>query len=105
MVIYSVSVRIKKEVEEEWLQWMKENHIPAVLGTKYFANCEMFKVLIPEIEESVVMYKMKYYCDTFENYLDYQKNDAARLQADHNDKYQGKFTASREVMENICSIK
>jgi len=51
------------------------------------------------------MYKMKYYCDTFENYLDYQKNDAARLQADHNDKYQGKFTASREVMENICSIK
>jgi hypothetical protein len=105
MVIYSVSVRIKNEFEEEWLNWMKENHIPAVLSTKHFTNCEVFRVLIPEIEESVVMYKMKYYCETFENYLDYQKNDAARLQADHNDKFQGKFTASREVMENISNIR
>ena len=105
MVIYSVTVRIKKEVEEEWLQWMKETHIPAVLSTKYFVNCEMFKVLIPEVGESVAMYKMKYFTDTFENYLDYQKNNAAKLQASHNNKYQGKFTASREVMEYICSIK
>lgn len=105
MVIYSVSVRIKKEVEEEWLQWMKENHIPAVLSTKYFKNCEMYKVLIPEVEESVAMYKMKYFSDSFENYLEYQKNDASKLQAAHNDKYQGKFTASREVMEKICNIE
>ena len=105
MVIYSVSVRIKKDVEEEWLRWMKENHIPAVLSTKYFKNCEMYKVLIPEAEESVAMYKMNYFGDTVENYLDYQKYDAAKLQAAHNTKYQGKFTASREVMENICNIK
>lgn len=105
MVIYSVSVRIKKEAEEEWLLWMKENHIPAVLGTKYFSNCEMYKILIPEVEEGVAIYKMKYYCDSFEQYSGYQKNDAARLQADHNNKYQGKFTASREVMEKLCNIE
>lgn len=104
MIIYSVSVRIKKEVEDEWLQWMKDTHIPAVLSTKYFKNCEMYKVLIPDLGEDVAMYKMKYFSDTFQNYLDYQQNYAAKLQASHNEKYQGKFTASREVIENICSI-
>ena len=105
MVTYSVIVRIKKDTEEEWLQWMKESHIPAVLGTKCFKNCEMFKALVPEVEKGVAIYKMKYYCDNFEEYENYQKNYAAKLQAQHNNKYQGKFTASREVMEKVCTIE
>jgi len=101
MVIYSVSVRIKKEVEDEWLSWMKETHIPAVLNTKYFNSCQMYRVLVPEVKENYVIYKMKYECNSIDQYNEYSQKEASRLQLQHNKKYQGKFSASREVMEKI----
>ena len=83
----------------------ERNHIPAVLSTKYFKNCEMYRVLIPEVEESVAMYKMKYFVILLKITWIIRKMMRQNYRRHHNNKYQGKFTASREVMENICNIK
>jgi hypothetical protein len=33
MIVYNVTVNIDGAVEQEWLKWMKEVHIPEVLAT------------------------------------------------------------------------
>jgi len=38
MIIYSVTVVIKKDVEDSWLKWMKEEHIKDVIKTGYFTD-------------------------------------------------------------------
>ncbi|MBT6516091.1 MAG: DUF4286 family protein, partial [Crocinitomicaceae bacterium] len=36
MIVYSVTVKVNQEIEENWLRWMKEVHIPDVMATGFF---------------------------------------------------------------------
>ncbi len=36
MYIYNVTVTLEKEIQSEWLRWMKEIHIPDVMRTGFF---------------------------------------------------------------------
>ncbi|MFY8045434.1 MAG: DUF4286 family protein, partial [Chitinophagaceae bacterium] len=39
MFIYNVTVKIDPSIEADWIQWMKEEHIPEVLATgKFFES-------------------------------------------------------------------
>ena len=41
MIIYTITINIENELEEEWLNWMQEIHIPHVLGTDCFINSKI----------------------------------------------------------------
>jgi Domain of unknown function (DUF4286) len=101
MVIYSVTVRVKSEISGEWMTWMKEVHIPHMMKTGYFNNYSIFKILVPESESGFSVYKVNYELDTLEKYYEYAQNEAKKLQEEVIEKYRGKFTASREVIEKI----
>ena len=46
-------------------------------------------------------YVMQYYAPTLEDYERYQISHAAILQAEHKEKFKGKFTAFRSLMEEV----
>jgi Domain of unknown function (DUF4286) len=101
MIIYSITNIIKKEVEEEWVKWMQDVHIPDVVATGHFAGSELFKIKIPESQSGEVSYVVNYECKSFEEYLLYIKNDAPRLREDYNVKFAGKAGTARTVMEKV----
>ncbi len=101
MIIYNIENTIKKEIEEEWLEWMKTAHIPAVMKTGYFNNHRMLRIVIPKTDETTVTYINEYECESLENYLAYSENDAPRLRKDSEETFKGKFTSSRTVTEVI----
>jgi Domain of unknown function (DUF4286) len=101
MIIYSLTVRVKSDIANEWLQWMTEEHIPNVLSTGYFNGHKIFKILIPETEKDYIVYRVNYELESFEKYTEYAQKEAKRLQEEAIEKYHGKFTASREVIEKI----
>ena len=44
MIVYNVTVKIEKDIHDDWLAWMKETHIPEVLKTNLFEdNNEYFR--------------------------------------------------------------
>ncbi|TNE46605.1 MAG: DUF4286 family protein [Deltaproteobacteria bacterium] len=99
MVIYNVSVAIDKEVEADWKQWMEDVHIPDVLATGYFLNASIFQQLEPPAEEGRSAYQIRYTCQSLNDLESYQANSAAALQADHTQRYQGRFAASRTILQ------
>ncbi|MBE0570700.1 MAG: DUF4286 family protein [Ignavibacteriaceae bacterium] len=101
MIIYSVTVVIKKEVEESWLEWMKDVHIKDVLKTSYFINCEMQKQIIPEPAAGESIYIINYKTSSLERYNEYLMKEAPRLQKEHTDKFFGNFKALRAVHQII----
>ena len=101
MIIYSVTVVIKKDVENSWLKWMKEEHIKEVMKTGYFTDWEMQKQLIPEMAEDESTYIINYKSLSLDQYNEYLKKEAPRLQKEHTDKFFGKFKASRAVYQKI----
>ena len=48
MIIYNVTINVSEEVHDEWLTWMKQEHIPQMLDTGKFINAIMTKVLVEE---------------------------------------------------------
>jgi len=48
MFIYNVTINIDETVHKEWLDWMKNEHIPNMLATKKFSKALMSRVLVEE---------------------------------------------------------
>ena len=101
MIIYSVTVVIKKDVEDSWLKWMQEEHIKEVMKTGYFTNWEMQKLLSQEIVVDESTYIINYKCPSLDEYNKYLQKDAPRLQKETLEKFSGKFRASRAIYQLI----
>ena len=45
MLIYNVTVHVEPSIEEKWLNWMEQEHIPEMLGTNKFTKTKIFKII------------------------------------------------------------
>jgi len=100
MLLYSVTINVDEDIHDEWLGWMSSEHIPDVIATRCFSDYRMYRVLSPETEDGET-YVIQYHCDTVEDYERYQIEHAAILQSVHKEKYGGKFTAFRTLLEEV----
>ena len=71
MILYNVTVNIDQDVSEEWLQWMKNIHIPDVLSTGLFLENKIARIHAEE--EGGVSYSIQY---LLENWKDYKSAGA-----------------------------
>ena len=101
MIIYSVTIYIKKDVETEWLEWMKKTHIGEVMKTGHFNSFRIFKVVVPSNTLDESTYCIQYDCKSMEDYSIYLEVHASRLQKEHTIKFQNKIKAARSLMEEI----
>jgi hypothetical protein len=100
MVIYRVTVQVETAIEEEWVGWMRSEHIPEVMKTGFFVDTQFARVVEPESADSAE-YCIEYRCRSVAGLEAYRTRDAARLQAEHTDRYRGRVTAVRQVLSTI----
>ncbi len=98
-IIYNVTVSIDPAIEQDWVSWMCEVHIPDVMATGCFLEGRMSKM--NDEEEGACTYAMTYVAYSQEHLSDYQHNHAARLQVDHKSRYEGRFAAFRSTLNVI----
>lgn len=101
MIVYSVTVSLEEAIEEEWLTWMKEVHIPEVMDTGYFKEHRIHKLLEPIMEPDRVSYNIWYLCPSLEKLEEYREGLAPGLQKKHLDRYGQQCIAFRTVLEMI----
>ncbi|WP_416446354.1 DUF4286 family protein [Leeuwenhoekiella sp. A16] len=99
MIIYNLTVNIEESIHDEWLYWMRNEHIPDVLATGKFNKALMTKVLVEE-EKGGITYSIQYTAKSKDALARYYKEDADRLRAETN-KFAGKFVAFRTELEII----
>ena len=99
MYIYNVTVNVEEDIEERWVDWMKNEHIPEMLDTKKFTKALMTKVLVTE-EMGGVTYSVQYTAINQEMLKKYYEEDAPRLRSRSNE-FEGKFVAFRTEMEIV----
>jgi len=102
-VLYNVTVSINAEMEEEWLRWMIEQHIPDVMRTGFFLENKVCRV--HAYEDGGLTYAIQYTAKSMHDYERYQKECAPQLQKDHNDRFGGKFEAFRTLLEIVHEKK
>lgn len=100
MIVYNVTVQVDQEIEQEWLKWMQEKHIPQVMATGMFSDHNMYRVLSHN-HEGTQAYAIQYMTDSLEDYETYQQKYAQKLQKEHTDKYGDKATAFRTILKQL----
>lgn len=100
MVIYNVTVGIDKNIEQEWVSWMKNHHIPAVMDCGIFTEYNMYKVLTHE-EEETVSYSIQYNARNVEDVSRYLQNFAPLLVEKHRERYKDRHVAFRSLLESV----
>ena len=101
MILYNVTVNIDFNVELEWKQWMKEEHIPKVMATGAFVANKMYKLLNEVPDATGATYSIQYFCENMGKLDDYIENKAPALVKEHIDKYANKHVAFRSILEEV----
>ncbi len=99
MYIYNVTINIEETIHDEWLDWMKNEHIPDMLSIGKFSKALMTKVLVEE-EMGGITYSVQYTTDSKETLQKYYAEDADRLRNETN-RFAGKFVAFRTELEIV----
>ena len=99
MYIYNVTINVSEEVHDEWLTWMKQEHIPQMLDTGKFINAIMTKVLVEEPMGGVT-YSVQYKAESKAMLERYYQEDAENLRA-QSQRFKDKTVFFRTELEVI----
>ena len=97
MIIYNVTVKVEKDTAEEWLQWMKNEHIPELMKTGLFVDSRLCRLLEQE-EDDTKTYVAQYFLDSMEHYNTYISEHAPKMREKGLQRFGSRFIAFRTVM-------
>lgn len=100
MIIYNITIKVEPGIAEQWLIWMKEEHIAEMMNTGLFSDYRMSK-LMEQDEADGVTFIVQYHTDSIENYQSYLSEHAPRMRQKGLSKFADKMVAFRTVMEVI----
>lgn len=101
MIVYNVTCNIPPEIETEWLEWMKNTHIPEVMQTGLFQKYTIMKLLTVVDDNEGVNYAIQYFCEKQEDYEKYKDEHGPTLQAKTREKYGEKVLAFRTLLRIV----
>lgn len=78
MIYYNITSRLDLNIENDWVKWMQETHIPEILNTKYFTEAKLLKISLDE-NESQCTYAVQLLCPSKSLLDNYIKNKAYPL--------------------------
>jgi len=99
MIIYNVTLNVEDDIHLEWVEWMRNVHIPEVLSTGLFNGHRLCKLL--DVEDAGSTYSVQYSAKSLDDYKKYKAEHAPRLQKPMKDKFGDKIVAFRTLMEVI----
>ena len=100
MIIYNVTVGVDKKIEQDWLVWMREIHIPDVMRTNMFLGHKIYKILTADTEETV-SYAIQYSAASLNEIERYLEEFAPALREEVNKKFGEQQAAFRTLLEEI----
>ena len=98
--MYNITIGIDRDVEKEWLQWVKSEHIPEVMRTNMFIDFKIYKILHDQNEDSI-SYSIQYLAETFENVNVYFEKFAPSLQEKLRLRFKDKHVAFMTLLEEV----
>jgi hypothetical protein len=100
MFLYNVTVGIDKDVEGEWLTWIRHEFIPQVMETQLFVDFKIYKVLHDD-DEGTVSYSILFFADSLDKVTAYFEHYAPTLTEKHRARFMGKHAAFMTLLEEV----
>jgi Domain of unknown function (DUF4286) len=100
MLLYNETIGIDKDIEQQWLQWMNENYIPAMINTGMFSEAKIYRIL-HENEDGTISYSIQFFSPTITHIQKYLDEFAPAIAAEHHQKFANKHVVFRTLLEQL----
>jgi hypothetical protein len=100
MLVYNITIKIEPEIENDWIQWQKQEHIPDIMKTGLFTEYKFFRLLGEESNDGIT-YVVQYFISSIEKYNRYIEEFAPVLRKKAFEKWGDGFIAFRTIMESV----
>ena len=100
MILYNITVNVQKEVEQRWVQWMKDTHIPEVMDTGFFIEFRFYRLLM-EDSSGGTNFSIQFFVESMDKLNQYLENHAPRLQEDHQKQFKEQQVSFRSILEEV----
>jgi hypothetical protein len=100
MILYNVTVKVSHTIASDWLQWLKEEHIPAIIATGCFTHAVIFRLLEADDTEGIT-YAVQYHAESKALYNRYLEQFADAMRKKGTEKWGDQFIAFRTVMQLV----
>ena len=100
MIVYNISIKINSAIENEWMQWQKQEHIPEVMATGLFTEYKFYR-LLEQTESDGITYVVQYSSSSMDHYNKYINEFSETLRKKTFNKWGDKFIAFRTVMQTV----
>ena len=103
MFIYNVTTHVEPTLEQDWLKWMKEDHLPKMIQTGHFQQAKLFKVITDQ-DHGGISYATQYHCNSLQDYENYLDQHADQLRQDAIDRFGKAILAFRTQLDEITTV-
>jgi hypothetical protein len=102
-IIYNVTIKVAQAVANDWVKWMKEEHMQDLLDTGLFIESRLCR-LLEQDESDGITFIAQYMCDSMEDYEEYLRRHAPTMRDKGIKRFGDQFLAFRTVMRVEGSI-
>jgi len=103
MIVYNITIKVSWQIHEQWLVWMRQEHIPAVLATGQFDSCKFYRLLDQDETEGPT-FVAQYITTSIDRYEQYIIQFSRLLQEEGRAKWGDRFIAFRTLMSLVEAI-
>lgn len=102
MYIYNITTNVSEEIKFDWLYWMKQTFIPAMLASGKFKKAVISQVLVEE-EMGGVTYSTQYFAENKTIADSFIQNDLGGIMEEHT-KFKGSYVDFSTGLQVISEI-
>jgi hypothetical protein len=100
MILYNVTIKVHHSIQQDWLVWLKDVHVPEIIATECFTHFKILRLL--EIDETEgPTYAIQYFAESKSLYNRYIEKYALGMRTKSFEKWGDKFIAFRSVMQIV----
>jgi hypothetical protein len=99
MIVYNETLIVEEASYPDWLQYMREVHIPGIMATGLFDSYRVLSVI--DSPNEGVTTCIQYNTDNEERFALFYNQHLQAFHIAHNDIYEGKFVMYNTTMESI----
>jgi len=100
MIVFNNTIKVHPAIENEWLQWQKEEHIPETMRSGHFTGYKIFRLLEQDDSEGST-YVIQYTAPGMEHYQRYLDEWAPALLQKAFNKWGDRFIAFKTIMQVV----
>ncbi len=100
MILYNVTIKIDNDIENEWLDWVKDNYIQRTLNTGLFYDYKLLRLLNVNDDDGIT-YAVQFFAKSLSLAENFLNNHAQEITNEHRLKFQNRHVAFMTLLESV----